>query len=79
MDYPCPTDSYLLYVIVKILVITHFALTVIFTHQILASVTNILGSMAPLLGRLIHKANNVMYNNAQTFCIGYICVSHFLK
>ena len=49
MDNPCPTDSYLLCVTVKILVITHFALTVIFTHQILASVTNIIGSITPLL------------------------------
>ena len=49
MDNPCPTDSYLLCVIVKILVITHFAFTVIFTRQILASVTNIIGSMTPLL------------------------------
>ena len=49
MDNPCPTNSYLLCVIVKILVITHFALTVIFTHQILASLTNIIGSMTPLL------------------------------
>ena len=49
MDNPCPTDSYLLCVIAKILVITHFALTVIFTHQILASVTNIIGSLTPLL------------------------------
>ena len=48
MDNPCRTDSYLLCVIVKILVITHFALTAIFTHQILASVTNITGSMTPL-------------------------------
>ena len=38
MDNPCPTDSYL----------THFALTVIFTHQILTSVTNITDSMTAL-------------------------------
>ena len=57
MDNPCPTDSYLLCVIVKILVITHFALTVIFTHQILASVTNIIGSWLLYFGRLIYNAN----------------------
>ena len=77
MDNPCPTDSYLLCVIVKILVITHFA---IFTHQILASSHQYYRFHDYLcFGRLIHKANNVMYNNAQTFCICWLhlCVTFF--
>ena len=52
IDNPSQTDSYLLGVIVKILVIIHFALTAIFTHQILASVTNIIGPMTPLIWQI---------------------------
>ena len=52
------------YVMVKMLVI-HFAVTVIFAHQIVVLVT----SMRLLcFGRLVAKAHNVMYTNAHTFC-----------
>ena len=80
LNNSCPTDSYLLCVKVKILVITHLAITYFCTPDILAIDTNIICFMTPLLWQAdplsqqccVHQCTAILYLLATFVC-------HFFK